>query len=90
MAEVIEYLKTHKADVGIDDDIEIDINKRPKVAPPAVQKMFASLKGHDNAAAIRSRGFGNALGDNKPTKRAADLRRARDAMDQHYYARSSS
>jgi hypothetical protein len=85
--DVIEYLKEHKADVGIDDDdIEVDVNKHlKKVAAPSVQKMSASLKGHDNAAAIRDRGFGNSLGENKPTKEEADLRRALDALDQSYY-----
>jgi hypothetical protein len=75
LSEIITYLTDHANDVGLDDDdVEIDVNKKPKVAPPSLQKMGAALKGHDNAAEISRIGVGNQAVDRRPKKREIDLR----------------
>jgi hypothetical protein len=76
LLEIIEYLKQHQADVGIDtDDIEIDDEKKPKVKPPTVQRMHGELKGHINAEKIKEIGVGNDEIDRRPKRE--DIRRKR-------------
>lgn len=77
LPEVIAYLDQRADDIGIDaDDLERD-DKKKKIAPPSLQKMAASIRGHDNTAEIARIGYGNKEIDRRP--RGEEIR-VRDAL----------
>lgn len=80
LAEVIAYLDERADDIGIDaDDIEID-DKKPKVAAPSLQKMAASIRGHDGATEISRVGYGNKEIDRRPRQDEIRIRQALERL----------
>ena len=81
--DVARYLQNLANDAGVDDDIEIDINKtKPRVAPPKPEKLREAASGHASKAEIVD--LVNTAGkdlDLEPKAVTLDERRRRMALN---------